>query len=173
MPELVGRGGYVLLAGAFERNEQPAMRAFEAPVAVGRSAQELGFERFLAVRADDFEITGRRRGFSHASQRTRTPRGRLRGWLGLALVLVGLGAGRIEDRPAVAAALRVSRLPGAPVPQMELDGLLDESLRSRAALGGRLFDALSERVWQLYLGHGAQNVPSSAVMTLVVLAPEW
>ncbi len=88
-------------------------------------------------------------------------------------MLAGLGAGRVEDRPAVEATLRVSRLPRAPVPQMELDGLLDESLHSRAALGGRLFDALGERVWQLYLGHGRHNVPSSAVMTLVVPAPEW
>ena len=71
-------------------------------------------------------------------------------------MLAGLGAGRIEDRPAVAAALRVPRLPRAPVPQMELDGLLDESLRGRAALGGRLFDAHGERVWQLYLGHGGK-----------------
>jgi hypothetical protein len=88
-------------------------------------------------------------------------------------VLVGLGAGCIEDRPAVAAAFRVSRLPRAPVPQMELDRLFDEALRSRAALGRRLFDALGERVWQLYLGHGGENVPSSAVMTLVIAGPEW
>jgi hypothetical protein len=43
----------ILLVGARERDEESAVRALEALVAVGRPAQERSLERLLAVGADD------------------------------------------------------------------------------------------------------------------------
>ena len=49
-------------------DEQLAVRALEAAIALGRTGQQLARERLLAVRADDVALVPG--GFRHASQRT-------------------------------------------------------------------------------------------------------
>jgi hypothetical protein len=57
----------VPLRGAIRRDEQLAMWAFEAAVALGRARDQLGRERLLAVRADDFGRNVRCGEFGHAA----------------------------------------------------------------------------------------------------------
>jgi hypothetical protein len=153
MPEL----RELRLAGALGGYEQPAVRAFEAPLRASAVTEQLGLESLLAVRAHDLGKIVRSRGFGHLGQRTRRPR-RRRAEALLRPVLVRLGPGRVEDRPAVAAAFRIAGIPRPSVAQVELDGLLDETLGSRSALGRRLLHALGEWVGEFDLGHSGRTV---------------
>ena len=64
-------GGFVLVvlhARPFERDEETAVRALEAGVAVGSSGHELGLERLPAVGADQFVRAFRGWGIRHGEK---------------------------------------------------------------------------------------------------------